>query len=53
MRTIKRYSRKINEAKWQQIRKIASLYRDEKNIHLFHFNQDKNYYSADDEKSSA
>jgi hypothetical protein len=40
MRTIKRYSLKINKNKWQQLREIAKLYRDEKNFHLRFFNQD-------------
>ena len=42
MRTIKRYSLKINKNKWQQLREIAKLYRDEKNFHLRFFNQDNN-----------
>jgi putative transposase len=49
MRTIKRYSLKINKNKWQQLREIAKLYRDEKNFHLRFFNQDKNYGAEADE----
>ena len=49
MRTIKRYSLKINKNKWQQLREIAKLYRDEKNFHLRFFNQDHNYWAEPDE----
>jgi len=43
MRTIKRYSLPVNRGKWEQLRKIAHLYRSEKNLHLKYYNFDPNY----------
>jgi len=43
MRTVKRYSLRVNQAKWLELEKVAGLYRAEKNVHLKHFNIDKNY----------
>ena len=45
-RTVKRYSLKINQSKWQQLNHIARLFRDEKNFHLRYYHQDQ-CYSAD------
>ena len=45
-RTIIRYSVKINQEKWQDIRKIATLFRDEKNTHLRYYHQDEKYSSC-------
>ena len=45
-RTIIRYSVKINQEKWQEIRKIAALFRDEKNTHLRYYHQDEKYSSC-------
>jgi hypothetical protein len=42
-RTVQRYSQKINDKKWQEICKIATLFRDEKNFHLRHYHMDVNY----------
>lgn len=49
-RTVKRYSLKINGGKWQQLCHIAHLYRDEKNFHLQHYNQDENFSGEKDER---
>jgi putative transposase len=49
-RTVKRYSRKINDGKWQQLCHIARLYRDEKNFHLKYYNQDVNFAGDKDER---
>ncbi len=46
-RTVIRYSDRINTAKWQELCKIATLYRYEKNVHLRFYNQDKNYVKAE------
>ena len=40
MRTIKRYSLPINKRKWDQLVKLARLFRDEKNVHLGYYNND-------------
>ena len=42
-RTTKRYSLPLNNEKWDAIRKIARLFRDEKNVFLQYYNVDKNY----------
>jgi len=42
-RTIKRYSREINQAKWQQVCQLAKLCRAEKNTHLNYYNKDQHY----------
>ena len=47
-RTVKRYSVRINCGKWQQLCRIARLYRDEKNWHLARYNQDAVYASQED-----
>ena len=46
-RTVIRYSDTINTGKWEQICQIAQLFRDEKNVHLQYYNQDKNDVEAD------
>jgi len=51
MRTIKRYSYKVNNGEWNQLCEIARLYRDEKNFHLKIYNQDKNYCNCQNERS--
>lgn len=43
MRTFKRHSEKINQAKWNQLCLIARCYRAEKNKHLPYYAADKNY----------
>jgi IS605 OrfB family transposase len=43
MRTTKRFSLPINNGKWNELTKIARLFRDEKNLHLHYYNVDKNY----------
>jgi IS605 OrfB family transposase len=46
-RTVIRYSETINTGKWEQLCQIAHLFRDEKNVHLQYYNQDKNDVEAD------
>jgi putative transposase len=43
MRTTKRYSLPVNQGKWQELLKIARLYRDEKNFHLNYYNIASHY----------
>jgi putative transposase len=43
MRTTKRYSLQINKGKWEDLKEIARLYRDEKNVFLPYYHVDKNY----------
>ena len=45
-RTVIRYSHKINSGKWQQLSELARLFRNEKNVHLCYYNQNKNYLDA-------
>jgi len=45
MRTIKRYSLPINQGKWEELVKLARLYRDEKNFHLLYYNVDCHFIS--------
>lgn len=42
-RTVKRYSHKINNTKWNHLTRIARLFRDEKNCHLLYYNITQNY----------
>ena len=49
MRTIKRYSLPLNKGKWEEVVRLARLYRDEKNVHLRHYSVDQNY--AEDKSS--
>ena len=45
MRTFKRHSEKINQAKWNELRRIARQYRKEKNLHLStYYACDQNYF---------